>query len=26
VADMAVSRALGPPAPLEYRWAKFLGA
>ena len=26
VADMAISRALGPPAPLEYRWAKFLGA
>jgi len=25
VADMAISRALGPPAPLEYRWAKFLG-
>ena len=26
VADMAISRALAPPAPLEYRWAKFLGA
>ena len=26
VADMAIARALMPPAPLEYRWAKFLGA
>ncbi len=25
VADMAISRALAPPAPLEYRWANFLG-
>jgi len=26
VADMAIRRALAPSAPLEYRWAKFLGA
>jgi hypothetical protein len=25
VADMAISRALAPPKPLEYRWASFLG-
>ena len=24
VADMAIARALAPPAPLDYRWAKFL--
>jgi len=26
IADMAIRRALAPSAPLEYRWAKFLGA
>jgi hypothetical protein len=26
VAGMAIARALAPPAPLEYRWAQFLGA